>query len=217
MILINIKEITLINLDVNQNDNTGKEINAELIIQRDEIEQVSYVYWNNNFVWQPFESNEIPTGSGLRGTYETREALSNAYSSWENNPVYTKSSMIGNTVIEHEACLWYDNHEFCIKPDYWVEGDVDGTLTMPKLKQDMENSLDITLYGTSDESYAATGNYYFTCSRYYDGNQSHVCCSSGGHSCCVEDNGRVLTNANYTNNMCQVNPTGDAICYQFSD
>ena len=72
--------ITLINLDVNQNENTGKEINAELIIQRDEIEQVSYVYWNDNFSDTTYTSSQVPTGTGLNGTYATREELANAYS-----------------------------------------------------------------------------------------------------------------------------------------
>lgn len=125
--------------------------------------------------------------------------------------------MVGDTVLGHEACVWDSNNEYCMKSDYWVEGDVDGSLTMPKLKQDVENTLDITLYNNSEESYAATGNYYFTCGRYYDGNKSHVYCYTGVHSCTAEDNGRVYTNADYTNNNCSVLKTGEAYCWHFTD
>ena len=186
--------VTLVNLDVNQNDNTGKTFEAELIIQEDELIQETFVYWNDNFGYtHEYASNEAPTGSGLNGTYETREQLATAYSNWSNNPIYIKTTKVNGTVTGHTACLWYNNREFCIAPNYW---NTDSATTKAKLKADMENALGITIADYSC-TYDAIG----------------TTCGTGDLYCNADSNGDVdCASLVVTYGDCYVNSSGDASC-----
>ena len=184
--------ITLINLDVNQNDNTGKEINAEIIIRQDELVQETFVYWNNNFSNTQYTNTQVPTGSGLNGTYATREELATAYNNWSNLPIYIKTTKVNGTVTGHAACLWYNNREFCIAPNYW---NMDGATTKAKLKADMENALGITIADSSCSS-DASGAY----------------CYAGDFFCYSGSYGYVDCDSDVTIENCFVNGSGDASC-----
>ena len=63
------------------------------------------MYWNDNFSGTTYSSSQVPTGTGLGGTYQTREALATAYSNWSNSPYYIKTTKIDNIVINHQTCL----------------------------------------------------------------------------------------------------------------
>jgi hypothetical protein len=111
---------------------------------------ISFVYWNDNLSNTTYTSTQVPTGSGLNGTYAARELLATAYSNWENAPIYIKTTKVNGTVTGHTSCLWYNNREFCIAPNYWVEtgnGDENhistenGVATKNKLQAAMETAL----------------------------------------------------------------------------
>ena len=183
--------ITLINLDVNQNDNTGKTISAEIIIRRDEMEQVSYVYWNDNFEYtNDYSYNVIPTGNGIYGVYLTMEELASAFSNWSNYPIYVKSSKVGNNVVGHSSCLWYNNHEFCLGPNYWVgdsQDQLDGTTTKEKLQAAMEEALGTqadNCLSNSDGVDCYFGELY--CRATAD---AGVSCAGSGGGCGIDTNG----------------------------
>ena len=108
--------------------------------------EISFVYWNSNFSYPDITSSQVPTGSGLNGTYATREALATAYSDWENAPVYIKTTKVNGTVTGHSTCLWYNNREFCMTANDW---DTDFETTKAKLKADMEIVLGITIANSS--------------------------------------------------------------------
>ncbi len=185
--------ITLINLDVNQNDNTGKEINAEIIIRRDEVEGPStFVYWNDNFSNTTYTSTQVPTGTGLNGTYQTREQFATAYSNWSNEPIYIKTTKVNATVTGHTACLWYNNREFCIAPNYW---NTDGATTKAKLKADMENALGITIADSSCDSATSSAR-----------------CDAGDFDCYANSDGDVNCTSYVTYGNCNVNGSGLAYC-----
>ncbi len=185
--------ITLINLDVNQNDNTGKTIEAEIIISKEEYILLStYVYWNNNFSNTSYTSTQIPTGTELNGTYQTREQLATAYTDWEDAPVYIKTTKVNGTVTGHIACLWYNNREFCIVPNYW---NTDGATTKTKLKADMENALGITIADSSCDSGSNLAD-----------------CNAGDFSCGAGSSGFVYCGSNVTLGDCGVGGSGNAGC-----
>ena len=185
--------ITLINLDVNQNDNTGKTISAEIIISKEEyILPSPYVYWNDNFSSTTYTSTQVPTGTGLNGTYQTREQLATAYSNWSNNPIYIKTTKVNGTVTGHTACLWYNNREFCIAQNYW---NTDGATTKAKLKADMENALGITINDSSCDSDA-----------------SLAYCDIGSFRGIAYSNGRVGCGSYVTFKYCYVDGSGNAYC-----
>ena len=94
-------------------------------------------------------------------------------------PVYLKHVVEDNIIESTEVCLWYNNNEFCLGPNYWVEtgnGDAshwsqeNGVATKNKLQAAMETAL-----GTQADSCGSdSGNAYcdfgeFSCSAYLDG------------------------------------------------
>ncbi len=176
--------ITLINLDVNQNDNTGKTIEAEIIIRQDEIEQDSYLYWNDNFSRIVYTSTQVPTGNGLNGTYQTRELLATSYANWNISPIYIKTARVNGTIAGHVACLWYNNREFCIAPNYW---DTNEVTTKVKLQADMEAVLGTQAGGCASGSSAVSCTFgNFNCASHLGG---RVQCYSGKCDCSVFDDG----------------------------
>ena len=102
----------------------------------------SFVYWNDNYTGTLYSNTQVPTGSGINGTYSTREELASSYANWENKPIYIKTTKVNGTVTGHAACLYYNNRDFCIIPYYWY---ANGPTTMNKLKSDMESALGITI------------------------------------------------------------------------
>ena len=184
--------ITLINLDVNQNDNTGKSIVGKIVIS--EGNPISYLYWNRDFYDIRYTSSEVPVGPNVDGTYETRELLATAYSNWSNTPVYIKTTKVNGTVTGHKACLWYNNREFCMSPNYW---DTDDTTTKAKLKADMENALGITIADSSCNP--------FTISAY---------CYAESFYCYAYANGSVRCGSLLSGGRCNVDGNGSAYCYE---
>ena len=158
----------------------------------DALPAPEYVYWNANFNGTTYTSTQEPTGTGLTGTYATREALATAYSNWSNAPVYIKTTKLNGTVTSHLACIWYNNHEFCISPNYW---DTDAATTKTKLKADMENSLGITIPDSS-------------CTV----DESSVYCSASTLDCFSASNGEVNCTSAPTLLFCNVDSSGNSKC-----
>ncbi len=158
--------------------------------------QTSYVYWNDNFYMTSYSSTQIPTGTGLSGTYTTREALATDYSGWANNSIYIKTTKVNGKVTGHTACLWYNNREFCFGPNYWVETGNGGTnhqsaengvATKNKLQAAMETALGTqadSCYSYLDNAYCYFGGFYC----YADANGS-VYCDDDGLFCGVNGDG----------------------------
>ncbi len=142
--------------------------------------KISFVYWNDNFDGTSCTSTQAPIGTGLNGTYESREQLATAYSNWSNIPIYMKTTKVNGTVTGHAACLWYNNREFCIAPNYWtgtigVSNATEGANTKAKLKADMEDALGITIADSSCDSSTSRGRCRvgdFFCNANYTGSVS---------------------------------------------
>ena len=223
--------VTLVNLDVNQNDNTGKTFEAELIIQEDELDLgFTGTIYRNNTIGTATGSSIIPvTGTqwvmtdgtqdyfnysdqatcnaklielnapntiyceeksgtfGGVGTYET-----NVNTIRTNYSYYLKHEVENNIIEDTEVCLWYNNHEFCIGPNYW---DTDSETTKTKLKADMESALGITIADSSCTS--STGG---------------ASCNSGDFSCFANSFGSVSCNSSVASGGCGVNGSGNAYC-----
>jgi len=161
----------------------------------------TFVYWNDNFSNSTYAKTAVPTGSGLNGTYSTRELLATAYTDWEDTPVYIKTTKVNGTVTGHVTCLWYNNREFCIAPNYWtgtigVNNATEGANTKAKLKADMENALGITIADSS--CYSSPSDAY---------------CDAGDFYCYAASRGYVSCNSSVTDGRCFVDGSGDAGCY----
>ncbi len=153
----------------------------------DALPVTEYVYWNASFNGTTYTSTQVPTGA-----YQTREALATAYSNWSNAPVYIKTTKVNGTVTSHLACIWYNNHEFCISPNYW---DTNATTTKTKLKADMENSLGITIPDSS-------------CTT----NENSIYCSASTLDCFSASNGEVNCTSAPTLLFCNVDGSGNSKC-----
>ena len=234
--------ITLINLDVNQNDNTGKTISAEIIIRRDELDLgFTGTIYRHNTIGTAVGSSIIPvTGTqwvitngtqdvfnydtenectaaltsygnpsgfsceeksgtfGGVGTYET-----NVNSIRTNYSYYLKHEVENNIIEDTEVCLWYNNHEFCIGPNYWtgtigVEDATEGANTKTKLKADMESALGITI--ADSNCYSGT---------------SYAYCDAGDFHCNATSSGNVNCTSYVANESCNVNGSGYAKCNEW--
>ncbi len=120
-------------------DNTAKTVNFN-----GSVSDKCYVYfdlvppakyWNDNFSGKSYA---FPNTPGT--TYESVNALITGYNNFTNKPYYIKT-----TATEYQVCLYNEatGKEFCLKADYWVKGDTDGSATKAKLKADMESALGV--------------------------------------------------------------------------
>ena len=111
--------------------------------------------------------------------------------------IYLKHTVVNDIVTSSEACLRYNNHEFCLGPNYWVNGDSDGSLTGAKLQTAMETAL-----GTSADN----------CSF----NNGYVSCSFGLHSCRALNDGGIYCQGYGSNTRppsCNVSLGQPSYCY----
>ncbi len=119
-----------------------------------------------------------------------------------NNIIYLKHEVLDGFIEDSKVCLWYNNHEFCMGPNYWVEtgnggtnhqSEENGIATKNKLQAEMEAALGVQadLYYGSPES-ANFSFQYVTCDAY----------SSGKVSC----------NDLHSNKSCQVYSDGSSNC-----
>ncbi len=288
--------ITLINLDVNQNDNTGKEISAEIIIRQDEMSLgfTGTIYRDNKASTSAGSSInpetaiqwcDIKTSTGDQydcfvdqseceqflvdegytatdtcepitvGIYETTASsfqipavmvycgvedlddncnghyprydtleecedeidtsiytcIGSLYTVGKN--IYLKHNVVDGIIRDSEACLYYNNHEFCLGPNYWegtigVQDSAAEMATKNKLQTAMENAL-----GTSADNCLLRSDYIecifgnpggihgYVCDVYYDGGVSCVNlrggvqeCDGYGYSCEVNTDGEASCN-----------------------
>ncbi len=120
--------ITLINLDVNQNDNTGKTIEAEIIIQKEEMDLgfTGTIYVNPKLQNPPYSPYTKVGLHYLDGGNIDNEHYSGVESYTTNvdearsaDQNYIKVHVVNNIIESAEACLHYNNREICIEPGYW--------------------------------------------------------------------------------------------------
>ncbi len=231
--------VTLVNLDVNQNDNTGKTFEAELIIQEDELDLgfTGTIYRNNTVAtaaglsiipitgtqWvitdgtrdafnydtenecttaltgygspQGFSCEEKSGTFGGVGTYET-----NVNTIRTNYNYYLKHEVEDDIINSTEVCLWYNNHEFCIGPNYWtgtigVEDATEGENTKAKLKAAMESALGITIADSSCNFSTFSAS-----------------CGVGDFGCYADSSGYVDCHLSVTNVYCILGGLGIAHC-----
>ena len=177
-------KIRFVNLDSNQNANTGKLMTGEVIItpiSTGEATDEAYVYWNDNYSGTNYNPGSLPNT-----TYQTRELLASNYANYSSRPEYIKS-----TTAAHQACLWYNNHEFCLAPGYWIgdaQDQTDGSSTKAKLKADMEAKLKTT--ASSCDSNFNNASCYFGSVYCHAISSGGVNCSGGGADCVVHNGGR---------------------------
>ena len=193
--------VTLVNLNSDQEANTGKYMTAKAVIQK---EAITTAYWNDNFAgtyvysyplgqkqtWSDYNDNLTNWTSGSPTTYTTMAQLQSNYANFSTYPVYIK------TTTEHQACLYYNNHEFCLIPNYWegpigVNDSAAGLETKNKLQAEMESAL-----GTSADS-CYSDDYY-----------AH--CTFGDFNCDARFNGFVSCYVSSAH--CEVCPDGPAEC-----
>ena len=187
--------VTFVNLNSDQQLNTGKGFSARVIIQKETI--TSY-YWNDDFAgqyvysyplgqkmtWNDYNNNSTNWTSGSPTTYPTLAQLQSNYANFSNSPLYIK------TTVEHQACIYYNNHEYCISPNYWtgtigVDDSTAGLATMNKLKADMETALQTSANqngcgSDADSAWCDLGDY--RCGAYSFG--SVACYSLVSHTVC---------------------------------
>ena len=205
--------VTFVNLNSDQQLNTGKYMTAKAVIQK---EAITTAYWNAGFpnhdvaytysypLGQKVSDDDyldyldgvtqnVTWTSGTPTTYPTLAQLQNNYADFSDKPVYIK------TTTEHQACLYYNNHEFCLSTNYWegtigVNDSAAGLATMNKLKTEMEAAL-----GTR----ANTGG----CLPY----EFYTTCMFNTFSCKVFNDGYV--SCDDAQDVCSVYPDGPAVCY----
>ena len=205
--------VTLVNLNSDQEANTGKYMTAKAVIQKDTI---TTAYWNAGFpnydvaytysyplgqkvlltdYWDYINgvTQNITWTSGSPTTYTTMAQLQSNYANFSTNPMYIK------TTTEHQACLYYNNHEFCFGANYWegtigVSNYASALATKNKLQAEMESAL-----GTSATS----------CSSY----DVFAYCYFGDFSCYADSGGRVNCYSGVSRAYCEVYPDGPADCY----
>ena len=130
----------------------------------------TYYYWNDSFtgtyryscpLGQKSSDGGTTWTSGSPTTYPTLAQLQSNYANFANSPVYIK------TTTKHEACLYYNSHEFCLSANYW---DTDGLTTKTKLQTAMEAALSTTASSCDSGSDDASCNFgLFGCGVGSDG------------------------------------------------
>ena len=158
--------------------------------------KLTYKYWNDGYRGHIYQVNAMPAT-----VYPSRAALEIAYgaSDFAASPIYIRSVLIDGNLVGHEACLWYNNKEFCIAPNYWAGtiGTQDSTVgenTKIKLQRDMQNALGLESTDISCNS----------SSRYAD-------CDVSGISCSARPDGEVLCSAYASGGSCIVYADGSAV------
>ncbi len=190
--------VTLVNLNSDQQLNTGKTFTAKIIIQK---EAITTYYWNNNFsmprVFYSYPLGQMSTDSGSTWTsgspttYSTFAQLQSNYANFSSKPIYIK------TTTEHEACMYYNSHEFCVGANFWegtigVSDATAGVASKNKLKSAM----------------AAALGRNVSCNS----NSTSAWCSVSDYMCEVGSSGFSYCGSTETYAECLVNSNGTAGC-----
>ena len=144
-------------------------------------DSIVYTYWNDDYNTNLYTIGQFPDGK----TYDSISALANKDSEFLRKRVFIRS-----TESEHQACLWYNNQDFCISKGYW---DTDSNTTLNNLSRDMKNDLkeegDCNIYG--NHAYCKYGDYF---------------------ECDANNDGSVVCKSNYITKNCTVKNDGSAYC-----
>ena len=163
--------ITLVNLNLDQNDNTNKTITGEIIMTKNSVTPIInpesnqqssvYVYWTDGFRHtQDYTFDEIPElyyyhVDDLMDNFNEFDIIGDGYSI-SDFPFYIRTDMSTGSPNGHEVCIYDNNHEFCFGPGYW---DTDVNTTLLKLEADMEDKLgkDLDCYSFADDINGTSG------------------------------------------------------------
>ena len=143
-----------------------------------------YVYWSY-------------TEGGDGREYDSSSKPSNAKSNYTSfaQPAFLIRTKVTDGIVEgHESCIYDNNKLACIGPDYWVDGDENGSLTATKM-----NNYFTGLYGANsycDSNY--TNIYQAYCST---NNSAYLFAYTFG------------TSSDYGGGYCQTLKTGIARCF----
>ena len=108
---------------------------------------------------------------------------------------YLKHEVVGGVITDTETCLYLNNREFCMGPNYRVDGDEDGSLTAAKLKMEIESAIGLE----------------FSCSSNSDPLfEDYISCTYGNARCFVENNDSVCMA--YHDGACRVTEAGASGC-----
>lgn len=118
--------LTFVNLSGDQSANETASFQGTVVLSEKRIEIPTY-YWNAGF-----DSTYYSFPNTSTTAYSTLTELQSNYAQFSTKPIYIKTS------TEHQTCMYYNNHEFCLGLDYW---DTNGATTMNKLRTDMETAL----------------------------------------------------------------------------
>ena len=148
-----------------------------------------YVYWGLN---EGGKNTYYAPNKKPETTYDSFTSLG-----FETSGLLIRTTINGNDeVTGHEACMYFNGKIYCFKEGYWVSGDSDGSLTMTKLKADMEES-----YGQS--AYSCGKNTGYALCRMGSGAADAPRCIAkpSNHSYCQ-----------IGDNTCNISSTGQAYC-----
>ena len=123
--------------------------------------------------------------------------------------IYLKHNVVDGIIRNTEACLYYNNHEFCLGPNYWegtigVQDSAAGEETKNKLQTAMENAIGTSADNCSFDSEHTectfgdpSGRHGYECDVYYDGSVNCANlrggvqeCESYGYMCGVDSDGK---------------------------
>ena len=115
---------------------------------------------------------------------------------------YLKYSISEDIIQKTETCLYASGHEFCMEPNYWVDGDGDGSLTLAKMQADMKSKLQ-----TNDVVCVVQTNVSMHPVDCFTSNNDAFCTvrSDGLVSCAINSRGQPV---------CRVDGEGSSACYE---
>ncbi len=141
-----------------------------------------YVYWS---ITEGGDNVQYASNAKPSTTYNSISGLRKA------KPVEFIKTRINDAeeVVEHETCLEHSNGKvFCIKPNYFISGDTDGTQTRDKLRIDMENAFGVA--ATSCNGASTYADCMFNNTRCVAGPSGNVYCRVDNEACYVNASGK---------------------------
>ena len=125
--------------------------------------------------------------------YGTRTCYAHEY---DLDPhIYFKHVTMDGSIMSTELCVYYNDSEFCLLGHEWVDGDEDGTTSMPLLESKIKSTLGDSLscevsYGNiycyppnNDEHWFSVSVYI----DYYSGEEINELMLSSGITCALEN------------------------------
>ena len=154
--------------------------------------KLSYKYWNAGGGGTSYGYDSLPDD-----LYPNRELLALNSPMFSSHHYYIRTVFIDNSFITNQVCLWFNNREFCLYPNYWagnlgVSSTEATQQTAIILKRDLEQQLNITnVYCTpnTNEAYCNINNNNIHIKITYNGEILISKSGSGQDSCGMFNDG----------------------------